>query len=731
MEELLPAWNGKFGPEVKPPEWVFNFSIQDVCEQDVEKQISETEARVGKLREEVDQALFLLAWLKKVRENGSIAPRSVALAHKPTSKDNHVLGASKEDKEPLNDPTEDPRESGVPELVLVGTPDKACLKGSNLFSPTTNSSEDSPSSSDYHTAGHNSSSEEVSISVTNLGEEVPCATSPARDRVIRKVSSKDYLVVKEVNKRLTEEGGLYKSCEFLGDSDKSPQRERKHRRSSSAPLCILESVKSEESSTSGLALESHPNASAGSESGPAEQSPLTNAAVRVVLRQKIGRRPSLPIFEIDMNEWRGTGGVSSETANRSSNGVLDMCDRYNFMVNEDEDSDPALINIMARHRTPRSSVSTDDSPTGKQASSWRASDLVSPVEDPCHTPIPGVDAAGVSAKHVAPLRKRSGTHDASPIKRDRFSYHYSDDECLTPKLDSGDHSTFSNSPSNSNRCSHRNSRSSNGIIDEEAAYDYTLWKEKPDMLKIERKKTVTPEGPAESRALALSESGRDDSHLTSTLTSYVGYPGSHDVFESKADALSELKLGDLDLDVDLALSQLRNKPDMSMATLLDMNENKRMNLQLSPKDHSLSEDLEYGESIEIDEATISAFTVSNEMYGSRSNSANSIPGLFGSDEMSPPDQDSPTHSAHQGVNLRQSGAVNRSHRKRMGNLDLELMTRGQSSDNDNLSRSSASLTSEEESTSPVIVDENLVSMVFTPNCIMHRSLVASCTGLTL
>lgn len=737
MDELQQAWNGKFGPGVKPPEWVFNFSAQDVCEQDVERKISESEARVGELKEEIEQELFLLAWLRRVRENGSVAAQSVGLVHISQSyKENHVFGETDlvfEEEEALNSPPVVSRESGIPDKSPVGTPDKASGKGSRLHTHTANC-EDSPSSSEYHTAGQNSSAEEVSL--TNLAEEVPCPSSPqhARQRLVRKVCSKDTLVAKEVLLRVDSKR-VHRSCEVLSEANRgdcSLSLVRRHRRNSSAPVFLLQvppqgNKKSEESPhISTLTPNLHSDTGASVESGHTEQSPFTNAdtTVEVVLRDKIVRRPSLPIScEESMNQWKGTGGASSERANRSSNGVLDS--GYNFMVN-DEDSDPALINIIASRirggRISRTSVSTDDSPTDKQATGWgRTADIVSPIEDPCHTPIPGVEAAGASAKYTAPLRKRSSTHDSSPIKRERFSYHYSDDECLTPKLDSGDH-IFSNSPNSSNRCSHRNSRSSNGIIDEEAAYDLTLRKEKSDLprdSKLERKKTITPENPAKSHALALAGDGMDERHLTSTLTPHIGYSGARDMFDDRSDSFSELdglKLGDLDLDVDLTLSKLRNKPDMSMATLLDMNENSRMNSRLSPQDPSMSEDLEYGESIEIDEATISAFTLSNDMYGSRSNSANSIPGLFSTESgISPPEQDSPTHSAHTGVNLRQSGGAKRSNRNRKG-LDLELMTGGLGSDNDDMSRSSTSLTSEEESTSP-IVDDNLVSVCRISPCI--------------
>lgn len=716
MEELQRAWNGKFGPGVKPPEWVFNFSAEDVTEQrqNVERKITESVDRIETLREELDQELFLLAWLKGVREN---VISSVGLVEADqVCKENHVLSDTEqvfEEEEALNGSPKVPIESDTAEKLVqseVGTPDRARGK-----TATASNSEDSPNSSEYHTAGLSSSSPEVSL--TNLAEEASSPSRPSRQRSIRTVSTKESLVAKEVRQRIVD-NRLCRSCEILSERQESelskslPVGSGRHRRNSSAPSINLADPPQDkkEVKVSDLAPSSESSTTNASvSSGQTEQSPPSNTDTggRVVLREKVVRRPSLPMScEEAMNQWRGTGGASSERANRSSNGVSCEPD-YTFMVNNDEDSDPALINIMATRlrslRTSRSSISTDDTPTGKQVANGgrRGTDMVSPLEDSTFPDVEG--AGGVSAKYAAPLCKRSSTHDSSPVKRERVSFHYSDDECLTPKMDSGDH-TFSNSPS-SNKCSHRNSRSSNasrssnGIIDEEMPYDLTLRKDRSDLddFKLERKNTITPVGPA----VATSEEKMD---VTATLTPHIGYSAGS-LFDERSDSFSQLeglKLGDLDIDVELTLSKLRNQPDMSMATLLDANENRRMNADLS-KD-SDSEDFEYGESIEIDEATISAFTLSNDMY----NSANSIPGLFTEHSgTSPLEQDSPTHSAHQGVNLRPK----RLNRKKIGNLDLEMMAGGPSSDNDDMSRSSTSLTSEEESisTSP-INDENLVSV---------------------
>lgn len=657
------AWNGKFGPGVEPPEWVFGFSSQDFCgrQHNVDRKIVESESRVRKLREKLEHELFLLAWLKEVRESDSEATFSCGIGDKAEdSEQNHVQDDVFEKTEGPNSSCCVPRGPVTADKCCAGIPDTASGEDPKLLTGSS-SSEDITSSSEYHTAGQNSSPESLS--------------QHTRQRSIRQVSNKESSIAEEVRLR------VHQSCQDLnkpGQGFVAPVG--KHRRNSSAPLLGWEPppqsgdpIRLSQDLATSCEEDLYTNGCVAG--GCAEQAPLNNSTEsRVVLREKLVRRPSFPMsYKEDINQWKGTGGFSTK-ADRSSNGVPEC---GNYLVNDGEESDPALINVIASRmrgslRTPRTSVSTDD---GQQVTTNGGSgaDVGSPTEDLSHTPIPNLHTA-------PPLRKR-----------DRISYHYSDDECLTPKIDSGgDHSSFSGvSPSDSNRCSHRNSRNSNGIIDEKP-YDLTLQRDSP-VVKTERKNTVTAKSVEKVDRFEDSTEKRH-SFLTNTLTDTED---TEDIFTRSSDSFS--KLGDLGLDVELTLSKLRDKPEMSMATLLDTNENRKMNQDLT------LEDYEYEESIEIDEATISAYTLSNDMYGLRSTSASSIPGLYSDlSGASPPEFDSP---AHQGVSLRQGCGVNRLNRKRP--IDLEMMTGGPSSDNDDISRSSTSLTSEEEVASPS--EDNLVS----------------------
>ena len=124
-------------------------------------------------------------------------------------------------------------------------------------------------------------------------------------------------------------------------------------------------------------------------------------------------------------------------------------------------------------------------------------------------------------------------------------------------------------------------------------------------------------------------------------------------------------------DIQRTLSTITSAPNMSVRALLNVHE-EEMNtrpLGASSSEPNLLE-LELTESMEIDEATISAITLGNEMFGSRSNSVTSLPGLIASGDESPTlDLASPTC---EGVSLRRASNSRRSaNRKRMGNAELD------------------------------------------------------------
>ncbi len=765
MDGFLQEWNAKFGHGVLPPEWVFQFSADDKQQsQNVGRKIAELETKTEELRKELDHQLFVLSWLKKAR--GIEVPVSPQEPGFSQGSGNHVQGELEPSDEVFvqkDDSSSVLSESSLPEEFFSPTEKEPGTSISRLHlqhTELTSRSEESPNSSEYFTAGQS-----PDTSLTNLVEERFSPPWPVRrHRLTNPVDSKDGFIAKAVHLRVLE-GGRHWSCQNLsgiGDNNslirKSPVGKR--RRIHSAPSLSLDrntrkrlstKTKKRVQSSPCTALSSD-NAKSGLEQPSFDDTnhvtPQDSNTNKVILRDKTNRRPSFTMNpDENLKQWREDGGTSVVGVKRSSNG-------YNFVIDEDqEDNDPALLNVMASHlrgtlRGTTQTASEGESPTDfeKGEEATRVDNgggvvALSPNEDHSNTPVPKTDSVSSDSNFksggMPPVdRKRSLTNESSPVKR--FSYHYSDDECLTPKLDADGPSGGSPFGNDSN---YRNSCGSNGVIEEEECpYDLTLARKQEACEAIDRKNTITAESvgmaPHHPRHSETSGGGGDEeeqSSLTATLTS-KGYSqdsgggnNSDMAFFEPSDSYS-FELGSLDIDIERTLSKLRNKPDMSMAALLDINENERMNARISHHMEATPEEneMEYGESIEIDEATISAFTLNS----SRSNSANSLPGLFtdppsggngGGAYSSPSDQESPSHSALQGVNLRHGGGK-RSRRIRMENADLEKFTGHGRSDNDNVSpspsHSSTSLNSEEESfPSSPLADENLVSFSSTRCCV--------------
>ena len=725
MEALLQDWNAEFGPEIQPPEWVFNLSAEDKLPENVGSKVTECEERVKKLKGELDQHLFLLLWLRRLRDNG-LADASTSSKHSHVQEADTVVTVLTENE--TNKEVAQSESSAPGKVSSSSTESPNTASGS--FSPATKSVV-SPSNSDHQIFGQSSSPE---ASLDSISVSPKCS----RHRFVHSVSSKDIQVAKVVHQRVVDEGRHW-SCMNLAQASEESSLVDKRGRCSSAPnLSVGGLTRTRLSEKSKKRILSSPcpnlpavagenaNAVVNGEHIKQPNCKTTDSTNKVIFRTKSLRKKSSTMdIEEDVSKWKGSGSDSTAIGvKRSSNGILDTYEGYNYIMNEDED--PALINVMAtriRGRLSRSSVSDSHSESEKVANGDSGGGIVSPTEDSRHTPLPSVEsAAATSDTDILPaLRKKS---DIAPVKR--VSYHYSDDECLTPKI-IGESMTFAgNSPVDSEGCSHRNSGGSNGVLDEEGGpCDLTLTREKHDVTtRLNRAQTITAENAQDfsyenQRPSGSSVISEKSSRMQVLPEGSVPSDDSAvDIFEQSSDSFSEL--GGLGLDIESTLSIIRDRPEMSMATLLDVQENDKMNerIQFQPALDSTSEDLEYGENIEIDEATISAVTLSNNLIGSRSNSASSLPGLFSENSgaySSPPEQESPTHSAVHGVNLRQGGGKRANRRGRMGNADLEKMTVGIGSDEEqSTSRSSTSLNSEEESvpTSPLaemMADENMVS----------------------
>ena len=795
MEEFLHDWNVKFGPGVDPPEWVFNSESHQLKQsKNARREITECVGRVDKLKRKLDQELFLLHWLRELHGSTEGEEGSGSIDCHVREEDLFVSESYK--RVSKTERVEGEVSNLVPTSKCEDSPEFLNFNRALGCTPTSRS-EYSPVSSEYFTAGLNSCSDITSIAG---GESSPVSI---RDRFVHNVTSKDFQVAKIVRRKLEE--GHHWSCINLSQITikgetliHKPSLRGRHKRFHSAPALKLEalshqgpsrnikkrglsapgagvlndsSIDSEPVDPSQLCptspLESNNSLMSTTEQKPSgEEKPNTFSSAdhpsddansqtgvhvsyvrRVVLRDRTKSSKSLSIETgresgSDLSQWKGS--VSSSISDqRSSNGILDSLDSYNFITSHDDDGDdPAVLNVMAgRIRSTRNSrTSIDQQPPLLDPSSsadYGTSPNHIPISD-SESSITSQTGEGGNSKHVPAFIRRRNT-DSSFYMRDRVSYHYSDDECLTPKLEVGDPMTFAvHSPRSSQGYSHRNSRNSNGILNEETAagYDLTLRKgslmiatsDDPKNTSTAAVKRATGDEhqrrstTGSSLARRRDQEDKNESVVTTTLTDRVvrDLLGTDDLCTSPTDGLSTL--GGLDLDIESSFSKLRDKPEMSMAGLLDMSENQRMNATRNSYRGDLDATSDFGDTIDIDEATISAFTLSNNLYGSRANSASSIPGLFsdtsGASSSSPPEPESPTRfsppstaaatsAALHGVNLRLSGGAKRLNRKRMCNADFEAFSverggkDGFDTQENSPSRSFTSQTSEEESVEPL------------------------------
>lgn len=753
--EFLEQWNAKFG--AKPPEWVFTltsqFSAQSLLEQDVDRELDYCQARIDKLRADLDQELFLVEWLRQQK-----ASFSSAVSKPPTSQNSHVQGG--DDGQAVNlCPTPDDQPTEQSSINLNGTieeekessPKQSSPPGghSPASQPPSHSEESvksTPESCEYHTApqsvGGDSSGnelEEQHKKATRTGptpinevKENGFSSTPdlsCRQRFAHKVNSADITIAKAVNRRLLEQQKLHWSCDVLNlnsvkdklspvdkpvfrkraASDPSSQRSegsellfelksKGGKRVLSSPVESPELPKKElqkVSSSAKESLKSSAQTSTNSTSDKLEKvvnSQTEEDNSEVVMTSEVEKRSSKEEDSIELRQWANLG-----SGKRSSNGILDNYEGYNVIVSPDEERDPALINVLAgagrirssAHNAPRSSIDhLRDSPTEAATANGdsETNDNTSSPQRPSHN---------TQQTSVTELSPRRGI-PPSLAKPERASLVFSEDECITPKGDS-DHSM--NIPNEDDDL--RTKERSQTLV---GGQEGTLNVSRVEKLLEEVQRTQDKEGEDDPAMMTLTRNNTDKFRK-------FGIDAEMD------DSSQELTpLGSLDIDIQETLSKIQNTPDMSMATLLDVGENKKMNarFQASYTDPTL-EDFEYTQGI--DDATISALTLSNELFGSRSNSVSSLPGLYSNTEsntsISPPDMDSPSHATRQGVNLRNTGGAKRRDRKRIGrgNAELDMFT-GASDEGSDLSPSH---TVSSRSMSPKSELGSLASLTMSPS----------------
>ena len=573
-------------------------------------------------------------------------------------------------------------------------------------------------SSECYTAGQISSRETLD---TNIPDDSTSSesTSPlfTRERITHKVLSGDVQVAKAVRRRLIEQGRHW-SCQFLdleGINDSPLISEN------SSPVLIRRSVSDPVPSVSqslplSIASESTRRRLLSSvlpvvpvsspippkhteDSDPLQPFEQKSEEIEQKDKETESSNDTAHTMITDDDVKGSLGGSLPIVGKRGSNGiVLDALETNKILaLDEDEECDPSLLNIMASRaqttRSPRSSI--DQTRDRIRAVRLSNGDL----EAYC----PGSPKSRYSADgkentladytgEVEPvyLRKRGST-ELSPLypvsKYDRRSVTIEDDECMTPKGELA----MSLTPDSIDTMN-STVESSESISDElMSSHDdptLTITRDRAFLISqrqnVGRKETLKSDSATDVRRDLVSlESFEEEvtdpsqSILTLKRNTCSALDNVQSTPEKKQSGADFLRLDSLSDDLQKALFQIHSTPEMSMATLLDLDENVEMNEQLreSYSEPSL-DDLELFESGEVDEATISAYTLRNEIYGN--NSTTSIPSLFmGSESLSsncssPPDiPNSPTHSL---VNLRPSSGGKRRERKRMGNAELESIT---------------------------------------------------------
>ena len=710
--EFLEQWNAKFG--AKPPEWVFTLTSQysgplPLLEQDVDRDIDKCEARIDELRTEIEQELFIAEWLRQQK-----ASRSSALPKPPSStrtQTSHVQFDSQTglcnqvvDKpgEQSSDLKEQDEEASLDRCSPLAVT-RGYSPGSQLHSHSEESFKSTPDSSEYHTAPQSGGEDledqrketkvEELVSVSEALENRPSGSqdSAGRHRFAHKVNSTDVTLAKAVNKRLFE-WGAHSSCNISnlkGESGffavdtlspevrkrsasdpPSPARRSKEIDLLSQPLEPTGKKIGQQEVASTVASPQQQGSHVQEGDIPAKDtlSPNTpeSPAVSTIenlekvdnrqevegnlktdMTSEVGKRSSKEEDSIELRQWANLG-----PGKRNSNGIVENYEGYNRIVSPDEERDPALLNVLASrmrssaHSSPRSSIELLRDPppaiattNGDGEHRNDTSGDLSPPHRPSHI---------MSHTQVADMSPGRGVPPALSSKPERGSLVFSEDECITPKGDS-DHSM--NLPEDESRTK---DRSQTLVAD-------TLSTE--NVSRVERLLE-------EVRRTQDQEVDDDQSMMTLTrknIGRFRDYGG-----ELNSQGLTPL--GSLDIDIQETLSKIQSTPDMSMATLLDVAENREMNENLPATFADPSfDDFEYNENMDIDEATISALTLSKELISSRSNSVSSLPGLYSEStaSISPPDTDSPLH--RQGVNLRHTGGARRRDRKRMGNAELDII----------------------------------------------------------
>ena len=739
--------------------------------EDVEKKIVECGTQVETLRSELNQQLFLLEWLQKKTTEASREDSHTQQQDEPS---NHVqleeesqshcsdlleCQEHKDKSETLGD-KEEPENANQDSDILPSQSEESFCSTTEVLEgnkPATVAAIKSASLEDL--ASEYFEEKEVTSSPEPFQE-----TEIVRHRFVHCVNSRDILVAKTVQRRLLEQGRGFRSCELLdlksktfphvsslpaalGRAKSDPSLSRIEPQSLPTTT-IVDREDTKALSESLYLTKTHRNASTNTEieqpfktahnlssTEETQENQTLNGDKIIQVSQVINQTAddSARTIEIVNGHIMSTGDVEKRRSQddedmrrwslgkRASNGI--SYDTGFTVIESDDDSDPAVLNLFANRiratlRSPRTSLDhlrDRDEPSLSNGSPKEVTTLREHHRGNLRASGGSIsDESNLTVNNEGDYKpvfsKQTTLMDSSTSAR--ISQSFSEDECITPRGGESDNSmTFSQD-------SLLEGKEEQVVSKPEEDPVMTLTRERMDT-KLEREKVGRKEisdSAHESRMERLKQGiyspydhrhSMDDPTRTLTHRSTGKYSG-YDSFE-ELEVLTPL--GSLENAIRTTLDKIRSTPEMSMATLLDVEENKDLNARFheSSSEPSFS-DSDLTESIEPDEATICAITLRSDMYSSRSNSASSLTGLFsGSDpnlSSSPPEMESPSHSAIaiQGVNLRHTSGSRRRDRNRMGNAELDMMT-GTSDEGSDLSPCH---TTSSHSRSPTSEDSNSV-----------------------
>ena len=691
-------WNAQFGDQ--PPEWIFRLSNTHV--QDVEKEIRECEARIENLRTALSHELFLLEWLQRRASVSANSTESVHPEHVCVNVDDIDGG-----RQPWAVKPESNFYSSPPIARKASPSEYLNQSGLSRSEESLRSRESSEYYSPLQELAFNQESVNETVEDVDDVNSASGTTSPTdsveerilvRKRVAHRVTSSDEKAARTVRQRLLEQGRQY-SCHLLdipnSGTSQSPHIPVSRKRSMSDPSYERNQMDDSTPIHSDLPMcQKHiskhlspiPGSVNGSHDGSCERElentvDTVDSPVVTVISPSTPKAPTESHSFLSSETERDDGLLGEENSNkRESNGIDTLANSDYVGLEEDERDIISPLQCKARQRKPRTTkglytaslyCAHDDTPLLVNGSMElkESIDEGVPEEEPCAD-----EAAPDSHDAAAP-----DSHDAAVST----SSESSEDTELTPKVahrpmqdsNSGTHQDLLEEPGDL--------QVDTGVVRQDSPKQRLVerreQKELPPLTNrnsviLDEEECDTPKGDSDPSLCTLTQDTVEKAlgEMERRRTERQESTDTIGVQETPQNSL-HLELPPV---IEGDLSVIKDAPEMSMMTLIDT---KELNFLSLPATNSEPNLLELGssfvssleESIELDDATICAVTLGNELFGSRSNSVSSLPGLLSEIQESMSSNFFSQSPTHKGVNLRTTGGGKRKDKKRMGNADLD------------------------------------------------------------